>query len=101
MKTKILSLLVTGFSVILFCTAASADSVRKAMKVGENTVQYTKTQSTTATTKSYKMNLGKVGESDIFAHFTTYTSNKNSISITPHDTEQKVKSRAFGLGFNF
>ena len=101
MKNIIKSLIFTVLAVVVFCSFANAAEDRKEIKVGGSEVHYMKTDSSVGALKTYKMNIGKVGDADLFVHFTTQMTNMYNVSVTPFEAEQKVKSRALGIGFNF
>ncbi len=101
MKKIIESLLFAGLIIVVFCSFASADTDKKEIKVSGSAVHYVKTDTSMGTLKTYKMNLGKMGESDLFVYFTTQLNKMYTVSITPDDTEERVKARALGIGFNF
>ena len=101
MKKIIESLIFAGLAIIIFCSFASAETAKKDIKVNGSTVHYMKTDTSLGSLKTYKMNVAKMGESNLFVYFTTQLTNKYTVSMTPYDTEEQVKSRALGIGFNF
>jgi hypothetical protein len=79
---------------------ALADSYEQ-KNVAGITVHVEKTQTVTTTTTQGRVNVGKIGNSNVFVHGTSKSTKMNTVTNPPEPTRKTTTTNSVGVGIDF